>query len=333
MRAIGQPGLPLLATALLIVLASCTTLVRQDDLAGEYYNLGNAFFQLERYQEAADYYQKALTLNPELSTANYNLARSYLQVGRTADAVAILQRLLTDDPSNLLLKETLGYARYLEGNSEEALSLFLSVIEASPYRTRALFNAALIYIDRGRFATALPLLERAHNAAPSDSEVKLYLGIALLEAGGDPERALRTIDEAQSDMDPLSARELSLLGAAYADSRYYKRALDTFDELLQAEPNNPEALFTEAVILLTEADEGEKGVAMLRRALNAGFSDEGRITRLLDNPGLVNEDAVRSLLKELRFGTEEAASGNNGAPQDGDAGQTGREPAESTPAP
>jgi len=333
MRANRQAGLPLLAAALLIVLTSCTTLVRQDDLAGEYYNLGNAFFQLERYQEAADYYQKALALNPELATANYNLARSYLQVGRTTDAVAILRRLLTDDPSNLLLKETLGYARYLEGNSEEALSIFLSVIESSPYRTRALFNAALIYIDRGRFATALPLLERARNAAPSDNEVKLYLGIALLEAGGDPERALRIIDEARSDTGSLSARELSLLGAAYADSRYYKRALDTFDELLQAEPNNQEALFTEAVILLTEADEGEKGLAMLRRAVNAGFSDEGRVTRLLDNPGLVNEDAVRSLLKELRFGTEAGGTGNNGAPQDEAAAQTGREPAESTPAP
>lgn len=51
------------------------------------YSLGNSYFRLGRYKEAAEAYKEARSRNPELSRLRYNLGLTLVQLGKLREAV------------------------------------------------------------------------------------------------------------------------------------------------------------------------------------------------------------------------------------------------------
>ena len=78
----------------------------------------------------------------------------------------------------------------------------------------------------------------------------------------------------------------------------YLQALDVYQGLIELEPENAEALFESAAILLTKVEDPEAGLQALRAALAAGFEDQDRIRELLEDPSLLDRDTVEAILRE-----------------------------------
>ena len=49
--------------------------------APAYYNLGNAFYMVQKPQEAIKYYKRALELVPDSAECHFNLASAYQDIG------------------------------------------------------------------------------------------------------------------------------------------------------------------------------------------------------------------------------------------------------------
>ena len=47
----------------MFLIGSCETVVTGKELAQEYYNLGNAYYEVEKYEDAVFFYNKAIHLN------------------------------------------------------------------------------------------------------------------------------------------------------------------------------------------------------------------------------------------------------------------------------
>ena len=60
------------------------------DYAEAYYNLGIAYYDLGRYQDAIDAYKQAVRIKPDDDEAHCNLGRAYLAIGDKNSALAEL---------------------------------------------------------------------------------------------------------------------------------------------------------------------------------------------------------------------------------------------------
>jgi tetratricopeptide (TPR) repeat protein len=83
----------------LVLLPACTSAPDASELARDFYNLGNAYFDQGDYVKAGEMYTRALELDPSLAQGEYNWARALIESGEYDEALALLDRLLTQDPS------------------------------------------------------------------------------------------------------------------------------------------------------------------------------------------------------------------------------------------
>ena len=77
-----------------LLFSGCTSQVQQKDLATEFFNLGNAYFELQKYDKAIEYYMQAIELDDTLIKANYNLARVYIEKNDFNKAQEILRAII-----------------------------------------------------------------------------------------------------------------------------------------------------------------------------------------------------------------------------------------------
>src|SRR5262249_42156518 len=69
-----------------------TTNFKLPDQPGLYYNIGNAYFNEGRHQDALDWYRKAVELSPGYAEAHCNMGHCLRELGRFQDALEALQR-------------------------------------------------------------------------------------------------------------------------------------------------------------------------------------------------------------------------------------------------
>jgi tetratricopeptide (TPR) repeat protein len=99
--------------------------------------------------------------------------------------VALYEQALALDPKDLEAPpahNNLGALLLAQGETERALEHFEAARKAAPYNLESRYNAALIYLDQGRVAEAILLLEEAAKLQPNHEQVNLRLGFAYLAA-------------------------------------------------------------------------------------------------------------------------------------------------------
>ena len=314
-----------LAVALSLVVAflvlGCQSYVPREQLAEEYHNLGNAYYELERYEEAARYYRRALGLNSELTRTDYNLARALIAAEDYPEAIGILETLRAQDPENVTVTETLAYALSQTGDAERAESLYSEVLEASPYRVSALLNSALLLKRQDELERAAALLRRAHDAAPEDPDVLFQLGTTLF-AVDEPDRGVALL-ETYLESEPEDVARQRSVASTFEEHRYFDRALEAYDRVLEEREQDPEASFGKARILLTAAEDPEAGASALQAAVDAGFSDAEAMTALLEREDLRARERVRSIARDAGLISEEPQSeSQSGGDEEVDNGGT-----------
>ncbi len=286
-------GALIVATALL--LSSCASGISRTDLAADYYDIANAYYDAGKTDKAAEYYGKAVSLNPKLAGANYNLARIYIETGRITDGINILNDLLKRDPSNVMLLVTRAYALSKLGKYDEALADYNQVLDRNPYDKGALYNAAVVEHTLGNNTKAYDLMKRAQALAPDNADILFKLGTYAADAGETSVAVNSLVDYVKQKPDDTNA--LDLLGDLYVKEEYYDKALQTYDLVLAKKPS-PTVMFKKAKILLTAVEDSEKGLKTLEDALKAGYNDQKELNDLLSAKNLVSPDAVRSLIEK-----------------------------------
>ncbi|TVR92941.1 MAG: tetratricopeptide repeat protein [Spirochaetaceae bacterium] len=288
-------GVVLFAAALM----GCVTGVSRQDVALEYFNIGNAYYELGRYEEASGYYIRALDLDPSLSSSTYNLARAYIQRERFTAAVAVLEDLRTEDPENILVLQTLGYALTRLGRNGEAVDVLERAEQLSPFNLTVLYNLGVLHGVEERYDEAYDILLRAHRVDESDQELVLMLAETSLALGREDE-AIEFLERFDQPED--AERELLLrLARLYSEATSYSDALNVYATLRDRDPEDKEVLFREAELNLTFVEDAESGLERLEEALELGYSERSALTRLVTSPNLIQRSRVEQLYEEYGF--------------------------------
>jgi tetratricopeptide (TPR) repeat protein len=186
----------------------------------------------ERWNEAADAYKKAQTLNPRATMLTGRRAVALLSGGQAAEAKALLQDALaagrsdSNDPILLyLLAESQRVLKELDGAEGTAQKL----LAAHPGDARGLHVLSLILQDKGDIKAAERTLRDLIARDPVDSTALNSLGYLLAERGESLDEAVALVERALK-IDPDNPAYLDSLGWAY----FQQGRLDLADTHLTA---------------------------------------------------------------------------------------------------
>jgi tetratricopeptide (TPR) repeat protein len=114
---------------------------------------------LNRDREARDYFEQALSVEPENKFLRVGYAGNLVRGGMLAEGIAVYDRLVKDFPQDPALYRMLGIAYGMGGNFDSAIENFKQIIFIAP-NPDAYYNLALCYRQKGDVAEAVKNFEK-----------------------------------------------------------------------------------------------------------------------------------------------------------------------------
>jgi membrane associated rhomboid family serine protease len=154
---------------------------READLGQEYADLGYRAQQAKRFDEAAEYYQKAINADPKKGDYYYNLGTVLGELDRYDEAVMAFAEAAKLSPGS---KESQregvqlaaqGYRALQAGQLEEAVRLYKEAIAVDGQEASHWYNLGLAQSKLNKFKEAQTSFEQAVKLDPADQGMKQAL--------------------------------------------------------------------------------------------------------------------------------------------------------------
>ena len=175
--------------------AAQRALAIDDRLAQAHASLGYvALYYDWQWPEAERSLTRAIELNPNYSVGHQWLANYLVARGRFDEAVAAMRRAQETDPLSLIASAALGWIHYYRRDFDAAVQQCRRTIELNAGFEQAWLWGGQALEAAGRYAEALPMLERAAAISKRSAVTLTALGRAHALAG-DRAAARRIVDE------------------------------------------------------------------------------------------------------------------------------------------
>ena len=244
------------------------------NLAPVYQGLGKIAFLQDRLAEAAQHYQKALTIAPYHAETHYNLGLIYRRLGQHSDGDVAkknlaeaknlmssfqrvktyndqtnrYRRLLLEQPTALEPRIKLAEAHIEIGNPKEAIRVYQIATALHPKTLPLYHNLGGLYMQTGQLAEATSAFQHLIRLDNTDAEAYLHLG--WLHA------RQRKFAEAQTYLQDAIQRDKNLIPAYYGLAEVYVQqqlfadAIAVYRELTSTHPNEAKAWVRQGVLHL-----------------------------------------------------------------------------------
>lgn len=286
-----------------------------------------------RFDEAERRFQAAVKLQPDNPRAQAYLGSTLLQLKRFDDAARVFEETLRLDAANLTARYNLGLIALAQGKPDAALPHFEQAHNAAPQDVPALIGmlesqlllkrsadaavsagalesllapadprlsqAATMLALHGEYATAIPLLERVHKAAPADRTAAYNLALAWFRSSRH--------DKAVEALQPLlgaagAAEAYNLLGSIEEARERPVEAVQAYQKAAELEPYNEDFRFDLAAAALqhlgTEA--GLRAFVAAERVFSKSWRMQLGLGSAFYLAGKY-EEATRELLEAVRL--------------------------------
>lgn len=208
--------------------------------------LASFYYRNDRYGEAIEQYQKAITLAPKVATAHAGMGAAYWMLGDHEDAIEAYQASLNIKPSRQA-HTNIGSLHYFKGRFQQAIDSQLQALELAPNDHRVWGRLAEAYFFLPDEDKAVEAYQRAADLADKNLEV--------------------------NDKD---WRSRGLLATYQAHLGLRELALDNADKAVEFSNGNAEALYFKAQVLV-HLEQLEGAVKALRRAIEIDESYRGLV--------------------------------------------------------
>jgi eukaryotic-like serine/threonine-protein kinase len=290
-----------------------------------------------RFQEAAEQFRKALTLEPARDNSFVGLGSAYEGLGQMDDAEQTYQKAIALHPQCTACYNNLGWFYYRRARFSDAIRLFSQVVEISPDSYIGYSNLGGTYVDAGNYAVAVPALLHSLAIRPT-YQAYSNLGTAYFfqgkfaEAVDGYQRALQLNDRnydvwgnlgdayywapgrraesapayrraialamAQVQVNPNDAALLSYIAQYHAMLGEKSPALNYIGRALRLDPRSAEVALT-AAIIYDQIGNVDSTFVMLSKAIKAGVPKS-----LIQSTPNFSNLAARARFRDLLQGKE-----------------------------
>ncbi len=133
-----------------------------------------------RHRKAAEFFEKAIEINPDSAEAHYNLGVAYGNLDMFQKAVKAYKRAVDLDPGHEKAYCNLGITYEEEGNYKKAIEVYEKAIGLNPDSAELYLNLGITYGRSGINSKAVDALKRAVKIAPDYADAHYNLGFAYL---------------------------------------------------------------------------------------------------------------------------------------------------------
>jgi tetratricopeptide (TPR) repeat protein len=170
-----------------------------------------------KLKDAADAYEEALIINPQIPEAHNRLIYIYGQLGQVAKAEEHYRASVKLDPNKAEAYLNYGILSLNQGNSREAEELFRTALQIDPRNPQAHGNLGYILESEGKTAQAIAELRKALETRPDFPQAQFSLGRMLLKQENYEEGIPHLLRALSTDDEEIKSSYLHALGIAYAD--------------------------------------------------------------------------------------------------------------------
>jgi len=284
-----------------LICSSCVFAPSRKEFANVYFNLGNAYMRLGESENAAKAFLKAAEYDKKFGASTFNLAKSYILAERYGNALEVLDGLARSDSSNGTIRSAQAYCYYKLGNMDKAFELYGAILEREPDNYIAMFNYASILAEEKKIEEAMEIFHKIEIMQDAESDSQLYHEMAKIAyRTGDYANAMLYGEKAlELDDDNIDINKFLLM--VYEDGKYYAKYLELADKVIEhndeksgdvKNPENAELYFKKCDIMFNHTGDFIRGLAQLKKALGAGYSDKGELYRIYENKELLNSDEI-----------------------------------------
>ncbi|MEO7414104.1 MAG: tetratricopeptide repeat protein [Opitutaceae bacterium] len=245
------------------------------------------------YRSDQALWEDTVAKRPGNARAQNNLGLAYYQRGRIDDAMGRYRESVRLDPASAQAHYNFGLALMRAGQLREAAEEFGAAVRILPYYFNAHLNRALVLMKLGLPDEALTHFARAVQTDPMPADAHLHFGVALAELGRWTEAIANY--EAALQFKPDNAEAHSNWGVALYQLNQVPAAIEHFNASLRLKPALPDVHFNlglafaalgnlpEAMAHYTEAIRlnPEQGDAQLNLGIALGQS--GRLPEAIEH--------------------------------------------------
>jgi tetratricopeptide (TPR) repeat protein len=214
-------------------------------------------------------YRAILALSPERVDVRSNLGAAYAQLGRYEEAIAEYKQALNGERGNTAIRFNLALAFYKAANATEAAGELARVVAAEPQNVNAVLLLADCRLRLGEHKKVIELLAPLEAARADDRVLAYLLGTAFIQ-DKQFEKGQALIDRILRGGDSAEARVM--MGAAHLMARDYQSALKEFERAIELNPRAPtlQSLYGQALMYTGETD---RAAQAFRRELEINPND------------------------------------------------------------
>jgi tetratricopeptide (TPR) repeat protein len=212
------------------------TVKKSPDSYGVRNNLGNAYRNQGRMDEAIEEFRAALRLKPNFVEAHNNLGLTYVDKGLLDTAIQRFKKALYLKPDYAEAHNNLGLAYTKQGATDEAVEELILALRLKPDFVEARNNLGLAYFAQGRTEGAIREFRLALSLSPESVSIHTNLGIAYSRQGRIDD-AIEQYKQALM-LNPDSAETHFNLGIAYRDKGLTSTAIREFEKGLKIKPDD-----------------------------------------------------------------------------------------------
>jgi len=215
-------------------------------------NLGTLYKKLGQIQKAKECYEKAISIHPNNEVTLNNLGTVFKKLGQIQKSKEFYEKAIKINPNYAAAHHNLGAIFVELKDYQKAKSYYENAIEIDPSHAVALNNLGAIYLDLGEHQKAKDYFEKVIEINSDHLGANNNLGVIYLDLG-EYQKAKDCFEKViEINSDHLGAN--NNLGAIYLELEEYQKAKDCFEKAIEINPNYQAALINRGKILFAKGE-------------------------------------------------------------------------------
>ena len=260
-----------------------------------YYNRGDTFFDLGKFEDAIQNYDKAIELDSNVNSAcYYNRGTAYFSLGKFEDAIQDYNKAIDLNPNDDLSYSNRGNAYFSLGKFEDAIQDYNKAIDLNPNNASYYYNRGTTFANLEKFEDAIQDYNKAIDLNPNDESVYYNRGVAFIYLN-EYEKAIENLSKA-IDLNPNKDSTYYNRGIAFTNLSDSEKAIKDFNKAIDLNSNNASYYNNRGTLYINQGnyDEAVKDFSKaidLNPIFTFGYSNLGNLYNNLNK----YEKAIKNL--------------------------------------
>ncbi|MDP6039262.1 MAG: tetratricopeptide repeat protein [Candidatus Latescibacteria bacterium] len=204
-----------------------------------YYELANAYNELDRIDEATTYYTQALERDPTLADAHFKLGLIYHRKSHHEEAVMHLQKAVKHNTQFVRVHFRLGEILHFLKRYDSAIDAFAKALEVESNYLIPRYHLGMSYLALGQSDKAFETFQQYAEFSLDDHRPYFHMA-EILRQKGDYEGAIHGYNRTL-DFSPVHVISHLRLAYLHAEQKRFDIAVQKLQTVLRLQPDHPGA--------------------------------------------------------------------------------------------